>query len=84
MLYLMIPTRSARLELAALELKEKYIQDSLNVSWTALPSLPKYLSREKYAWATARAHRREVDALKSKLMVSILSSSEIVLNVSGL
>ncbi|KAK0237613.1 hypothetical protein EDD85DRAFT_951799 [Armillaria nabsnona] len=71
-----------RLELAALELKEKYIQDSLNVSWTALPSLPKYLSREKYAWATARAHRREVDALKSKLMLAIIKAKKGPLQTS--
>ncbi|PBK68654.1 hypothetical protein ARMSODRAFT_975552 [Armillaria solidipes] len=74
--------RSARLELAALEFKEKYIQDSLNVSWTALPSLPKYLSREKYAWATARAHCREVDALKSKLMLAIIKAKKGPLQTS--
>ncbi|KAK0435671.1 hypothetical protein EV421DRAFT_1908544 [Armillaria borealis] len=65
-----------RLELAALELKEKHIRDSMNGSWTALPSLPKYLSREKYAWATARAHRLEVDALKTKLMLAIIKAKK--------
>ncbi|SJK98888.1 uncharacterized protein ARMOST_02163 [Armillaria ostoyae] len=74
--------RSAGLELAALELKEKYIQDSLNVSWMALPSLPRYLSREKYVWATARAHRREVDALKSKLMLAIIKAKKGPLQTS--
>ncbi|KAK0429864.1 hypothetical protein EV421DRAFT_2025653 [Armillaria borealis] len=68
--------RYARLELAALELREKYIQDSLNVSWTALRSLSQYLSREKYAWATARACCREVDALKSKLMLAIIKAKK--------
>ncbi|PBK68655.1 hypothetical protein ARMSODRAFT_975555 [Armillaria solidipes] len=65
-------TRFNRLELAALELKEKHIQDSLNVSWASLPSR---LSHEKYAWATARVHRREVDSLKSWLVVSTSSPS---------
>ncbi|KAK0220529.1 hypothetical protein IW262DRAFT_1297585 [Armillaria fumosa] len=65
-----------RIELAVLELKEKYIQDSLNRSWMALPSLPQYLSREKYAWTTARAHGREVDALKSKLMLAVIKAKK--------
>ncbi len=60
-------TSPTRLELAALELKEQHIQNSLDVPWMNLLSR---LSHEKYVWVTARAHRREVDALKSELVVS--------------
>ncbi|PBK90266.1 hypothetical protein ARMGADRAFT_1083128 [Armillaria gallica] len=62
-----------RLELATLELKEKHIQDSLNVSWVNIPSR---LSHEKYAWATARAHCREVDGLKSWLVLAIIKAKK--------
>ncbi|PBK90261.1 hypothetical protein ARMGADRAFT_1083123 [Armillaria gallica] len=61
------------LNLAALGLKEKYIQDSLNVSWACLPSR---LSHEKYAWITARAHRREVHSLKSWLVLAIIKAKK--------
>lgn len=73
----MILTSHARLELAILDLKEKYIEDSLNVPWKNLPS---WLSYQKYAWATARTNRREVDMLKSSLDVSpSMLSSDIEL-----
>ncbi|KAK0435667.1 hypothetical protein EV421DRAFT_1740123 [Armillaria borealis] len=62
-------TELNKLELAALDLKEKYIEDSLNVPWRNLPS---WLSYQKYAWATARTNRREVDMLKSSLNLAII------------
>ncbi|KAK0203375.1 hypothetical protein DFS33DRAFT_1274582 [Desarmillaria ectypa] len=71
-----------RLKFATLELKEKHIQDSLNVSWMTLSSLSQYLSHEKYAWVTARAHRREVDALKSRLMLAIIKAKKGPLQTS--
>ncbi|KAK0435673.1 hypothetical protein EV421DRAFT_1908546 [Armillaria borealis] len=72
-------TRFNRLELATLELKEKHIQDSLNVSWASLPSR---LSHEKYAWATARVHRREVDSLKSWLVLGIIRAKKCPLQTA--
>ncbi|KAK0237611.1 hypothetical protein EDD85DRAFT_936568 [Armillaria nabsnona] len=62
-------TELNKLELAVLDLKEKYIEDSLNIPWKNLPS---WLSYQKYAWATARTNRREVDMLKSSLDNSII------------
>ncbi|KAK0193044.1 hypothetical protein F5146DRAFT_1192440 [Armillaria mellea] len=54
-----------KLELAALDLKEKHIENSLNVApWKNLPS---WLSHRKYVWAMARTSHREVDMLKSSL-----------------
>ncbi|PBK76234.1 hypothetical protein ARMSODRAFT_1011500 [Armillaria solidipes] len=62
-----------RLELATVELKEKYIQDCLNVSWAGLPCR---LSHEKYAWAIARAYRRGVDDLKTWLELAIMGAKK--------
>ncbi|KAK0237621.1 hypothetical protein EDD85DRAFT_951806 [Armillaria nabsnona] len=62
-----------RLELSTLELKEKYIQDCLNVSWASLPCR---LSHEKYAWATARAYHRGVDDLKTWLELAIIRAKK--------
>ncbi|PBK90274.1 hypothetical protein ARMGADRAFT_1032812 [Armillaria gallica] len=64
-------TELNKLELAVLDLKEKYIEDSLNVPWTNLPS---WLSYQKYAWATARTNYREVDMLKSSLDLAIIKA----------
>ncbi|KAK0220535.1 hypothetical protein IW262DRAFT_1461807 [Armillaria fumosa] len=75
-----------KLKRATLELKEKHIQN-LNVSWKSFPTR---LVHEKYVWATARAHRREVGALKSKLELTIIEAekrtlleNEVVANDEG-
>ncbi|PBK68657.1 hypothetical protein ARMSODRAFT_975557 [Armillaria solidipes] len=62
-----------KLQLAALELKEKHIQTSLNISWMSLPSR---LSDEKYVWGIARERRREVVALKSRLELAIIEAKK--------
>lgn len=74
----MILTSHARLELAALDLKEKHIENSLNV--TPWKNLPSWLSHRKYVWAMARTNHREVEMLKSSLDVSpSMLSSDVVL-----
>ncbi|PBK93845.1 hypothetical protein ARMGADRAFT_1029722 [Armillaria gallica] len=62
-----------KLELAVLELQEKYIQGCLNISWVCLPSR---LSQEKYAWTAARRYRGEVDSLKSWLVLAIIRAKK--------
>ncbi|PBK68663.1 hypothetical protein ARMSODRAFT_1019279 [Armillaria solidipes] len=64
-----------KLKRAALELKEKHIQN-LDVSWKSLPTR---LAHEKYVWATARVHRREVGALKSKLELTVIEAEKRIL-----
>ncbi|KAK0429863.1 hypothetical protein EV421DRAFT_1863083 [Armillaria borealis] len=72
-------TRFKRLELVTLELMEKHIQDSVNVSWANLPSR---LSHEKYAWTTACRYHREFDSLKPWLVLAIIRAKKAPLQTA--
>ncbi|KAK0499198.1 hypothetical protein EDD18DRAFT_1103621 [Armillaria luteobubalina] len=61
-----------KLELAVLELKEKQIQGA-NVAWKNLLSR---VSHEKYMWMTARMYRQDVEAVKSRLELAIISAKK--------
>ncbi|KAK0435672.1 hypothetical protein EV421DRAFT_1740129 [Armillaria borealis] len=74
-----ILTSPTRIEFATLSLKEQHIQNSLNVSWMNLLSR---LSHEKNVWVTARAHRRNVDALESELVTAIIKKKKDLLRTS--